>query len=230
MRGLVKLVLVLLVLAVVADRGADLYAEHTAARQIQTSQKLSATPQVSIAGFPFLTQFADQRYHLVSAQARDVKVGRGSTAVTLSRVRFTFRDVTSNRGFTRFRSPRASARATLGYAEVSRALGLRIRYAGSGRVSATKTLDVLGISLSVKISAEPRVAGRTLRFSGVRLEGPADVPTQIQQQLGALLTTPIPLTQLPFDVALRSLHAGADAITVTLAGRDLSYDLTKDRR
>src|SRR6266536_239600 len=72
-------VLVLLVLLVVLDRVAVAYAENQAAKQMQ-SQGFPAKPDVTIKGFPFLTQVANRHLNDVHITADKVKEG----PVTLS--------------------------------------------------------------------------------------------------------------------------------------------------
>jgi len=74
-------VLVLLVLLVVLDRVAVAYAENQAAQQMQ-SQGFPAKPDVTIKGFPFLTQVASRHFNDVHITANNVKEG----PVTLSLV------------------------------------------------------------------------------------------------------------------------------------------------
>ena len=74
-------VLVLLVLLVVLDRVAVAYADNQAAQQIK-SQGFPTKPNVSIEGFPFLTQVASRRLNHVHITASQVKEG----PVTLSLV------------------------------------------------------------------------------------------------------------------------------------------------
>lgn len=76
MRGLVKLLVALLVvavLAIVADRGADLYAERRAATAL--TRTLSTSPDVAIDGVPFLTQWGTGRFGAATVRADQVVIG-----------------------------------------------------------------------------------------------------------------------------------------------------------
>src|ERR1700745_2773183 len=68
------IVLVLAVLFVVLDRVAVAYAENQAAKQMQ-SQGFPAKPDVTIKGFPFLTQVAARRLNDVHITAGNVPAG-----------------------------------------------------------------------------------------------------------------------------------------------------------
>lgn len=79
----VKAVIAVLVLAAflaLGDRWALLYAERTAAEKVRDQLKLSASPEVEIDGFPFVTQILDQRLDSVSVTVPDVAADRVSLA------------------------------------------------------------------------------------------------------------------------------------------------------
>ena len=69
--------IVIIVLLVVADRGAKAYAENRMASQLQSSMDLSGKPDVSIQGFPFLTQLASRDFRTVNISASNETAGPG---------------------------------------------------------------------------------------------------------------------------------------------------------
>ena len=73
------IVLVLVALFVVLDRVTVAYAENQAAQQMQ-SQGFPTRPDVTIKGFPFLTQVAAKRLNDVHITASDVRPARSSSA------------------------------------------------------------------------------------------------------------------------------------------------------
>src|SRR5206468_7203031 len=74
---------VLLGLAIGADRIAASVAEGIAARSIQDSQHLQQQPDVHIGGFPFLTQLASAHYPDVVITGRDIPVGPSARPLNL---------------------------------------------------------------------------------------------------------------------------------------------------
>ncbi|MEU5211841.1 DUF2993 domain-containing protein [Streptomyces sp. NPDC020742] len=62
------------------DRFAVLYAQNAAAKKIKDALHLNATPEVEIAGFPFLTQVLDKRVDQVKVSIPDVAADRVSLA------------------------------------------------------------------------------------------------------------------------------------------------------
>src|SRR6476646_8831852 len=73
---LLILLLVLVGAAVAGDRIALSLAEDRAASALQTSQDLSHKPDVTVEGFPFLTQLAAGSFGEVVVSAHDVTVGK----------------------------------------------------------------------------------------------------------------------------------------------------------
>ena len=221
MRKLFWFLVVVVVLALALDRGGDYAAEHLVASNLQKAAKLSQQPDVSIAGFPFLTQFASGHYDQVTASADDVPVGDGSNATTLSRITFTFRDVTTNRDFSRFTARSGSARATLSYPELSKLVDTTVTYAGDGKVKATKKFTALGASISPSITVEPSFVDGALEFTNASLA--ADVPSRVADVLQKVFDVDVPLSDLPLNTRVKSLTAGPVGIRLALTGQDLNY-------
>ncbi|MEP6814602.1 MAG: DUF2993 domain-containing protein [Marmoricola sp.] len=220
---LLGFVVVLAVLLVVVDRVAVFAAERVAADRLQSSQGLAATPDVAIAGFPFLNQFAAGRYEHVSATAKDVRLGSSTDALTLSRVRLDFRTVTTSKDFSRFHARSATAHATVDYAELSRRLGVKVRYAGAGRVKASKTFTVLGQKINPTISVKPTVANDVLSFTGSSTNGLQGAPRAVTDSLQGIFGTDVSLKGIPFDVKVTSLRVDRRGLELALSGKNLSY-------
>ena len=75
MRKLIIFVVVVVVLLIAADRIGDVVAERVTADTLQSSQHLQQRPDVSIDGFPFLTQFATGHYQHVLIRTQDLRIG-----------------------------------------------------------------------------------------------------------------------------------------------------------
>ncbi|SNS39542.1 LmeA family phospholipid-binding protein [Rhodococcoides kyotonense] len=72
MRKLIIGLVSLLAVALVVDFGAAAYSEYRVSRAIREGGDLPSDPQVTIHGFPFLTQAVDGRYQNVEIRAQDV--------------------------------------------------------------------------------------------------------------------------------------------------------------
>jgi hypothetical protein len=140
-----------------ADRWALLYAEQRAAEVLKARLKLTAAPEVEIAGFPFLTQLADGRLHSVRVTVPDVAADR----VTLAKVTATAHDVRLDApdGPTSVRGagiPRLDGDVLLSFADLNRELGAsQVTFTGRGhdRVLARGTFPVAGHDLRLRADA-----------------------------------------------------------------------------
>ncbi|MFF0735370.1 DUF2993 domain-containing protein [Streptomyces chartreusis] len=169
-------ILVVAAFLTLADRWALLYAERRAADTLKTRLKLTAAPEVEIAGFPFLTQLADERLDSVKVTVPDVAADR----ISLAQVTATAKDVrldtdgpASVRGAD---VPRLEGDVLLSFADLNRELGAsQVTFTGEGRdrVRARGTLPVAGHDL--RLRAEARIVrngdrGIATHIGGMRLD------------------------------------------------------------
>ncbi|OLZ69051.1 hypothetical protein AV521_19585 [Streptomyces sp. IMTB 2501] len=155
-------VLTLVCLVVLADRWALLYAEHKASQRIKDSMHLAAAPEVSIGGFPFLTQVAAGRLDSVRITVPDIPAHR----VTLTQVTATADDIRiDGDGPTSVRGAlvrQVHGQVLLSFADMNRELGasqVAFTAQGPGRVQAQGTLRIGGRALSVRADAQIRREG-----------------------------------------------------------------------
>src|SRR5690349_3364359 len=101
MRRFLVLIVILVLLLLVADRAAWWFAERTIAQEIQNTENLSQPPDVSVAGFPFLTQALKGRYQQIDAELKEPAVQDGLTIdalkIRLSGVRVSTGDLIHRR-------------------------------------------------------------------------------------------------------------------------------------
>ncbi|MGP3953189.1 LmeA family phospholipid-binding protein [Streptomyces sp. 7N604] len=175
-------VLVAAALLTVADRWAVLYAEQRAQAKLKDSLHLAAEPEVTIHGFPFLTQMADKRLDRVDVAIPDVAADR----VSLAKVEATAEDVrlsgslpASIRGAL---IGRMRGDVLLSFDDLNRELGssqVKFTDMGHNSVLAVGKLPVAGHELRMRAEAHiRRVGGRGIEtdIAGMRLDV-ADVAT-----------------------------------------------------
>jgi hypothetical protein len=68
---------VIVLVLVLGDRAANAYTEDRMASQVQSSLSLSGKPDVTIQGFPFLTQLAARTFNTVDVKASNETAGPG---------------------------------------------------------------------------------------------------------------------------------------------------------
>jgi hypothetical protein len=202
MRRAVIALVVVIGLLVVADRVAVVAADHVVATRIQTDQHLSVRPDVSIHGFPFLTQALAGRYGRVTLTVHDLhdtQVRVHTLSVDLHGVHVPLGAVMSQHLST-VPVDRASATIELTYADLNSFL-------------AAKHLAVAkGAGDDIRVSGTATVLGRTVHASGtgrVAVRG-----SDLVVAVGNGLDVTIPLSGLPFRIALVDAKATNRGIVV----------------
>jgi hypothetical protein len=216
-------VVVLVVLLLVADRVGDYVAERAAAETIKNSQHLEGAPDVDIAGFPFLTQLAAGDFDEITIDADDLPVGTDARRLDLAHLKVILHGVTVPRDFSSVHADSADAAARIAYDELGRTLGVRITYAGGGRIRASTSVTALGRTVSGSITARPQLRGSALGFGNPTIDGAGELAAPLTRALNQVFDLEIPLSDVPFRIRVQSLTTGPDGIVIALSGRDLNY-------
>ena len=199
MRRLLWVLITLAVVLVVGDRVAVVEADHQVATRIAREQGLVARPDVSIGGFPFLTQAVAGHYDDVKLTLHDLR--RGPVVVTRLTARLSGVHVPLSEVLTRHvgRVPvdRATAQVFVDWSDVNRWLGdrhLRVGPAPDGRIRVTATAQIAGQTVGGSATGRLSVTRSAVVVSA---GGPFDLQ--------------IPLPGLPFRIRFitaRSTQAG----------------------
>ena len=219
MRRLAVVLVVLAGLLAVADRVAATVAARAVADQVQASAALSSPPDVSIGGFPFLTQAFGGRYDSVSVVAVDVDAGEltiGRLDATLTGVSVPLSDVLSG---SVTEVPVASVRATalVGYDELSRRSGdRRLTVVPSGdRLRVTGSASVLGQTVTASALSSVRVEGGALVVTAESYSvGGAAASAAVTRALGGRLDLRIPVTGLPYGLQVSGVRVTPAGVEV----------------
>jgi LmeA-like phospholipid-binding len=206
------IVLVLAVLFVVLDRVAVAYAENQAAKQMQ-SQGFPAKPDVTIKGFPFLTQVAARRLNDVHITASDVPAGP---------VKFSFAadatDVLLNPGFQSGTISHVTGTGVIPFSSVSSALGA----GGSGLTISSAGGNNVKVSLNI--------AGFDVSMTGsVEQTGPNTLKVHLNQPSGIPVSLPIPtdftihIPTLPLHLTIQSVRVTSQGVVVHATGSDIKF-------
>jgi hypothetical protein len=203
-------------LFVIVDRVAVRYADNQFATQIQ-KQGFSSKPDVSIEGFPFLTQVAARNFDNVHITATDEKTG----PVTIDNINATLKGIKLNSGFNSGTVSSVDGTGLITFGSLAKA--------GSS-VAGVANLKIAMINSHVaKITAT--VAGlftgsgkaeitRTGNKIHVRLISAGGIPTSL---LGGLGNFTIPLPSLPMGMTLKSITLTAAGVLVHITGRNLPF-------
>lgn len=214
------LVLLLVLVAVAADRVAVAVVDRAIATRLAAAGGLSAQPQVDVRGFPFLTQAVRGRYDDVAVQATGVPAGAlrlQSFSARLQGVAVPLGTALSG-SVTAVPVDRIDATALVGYAELSARVadrGLSVTAAPDGLVRVTGRVTVLGRALEASALSRPRLQGAQIVVTAERFEvGSTAADAVLSRALGSRLDFRLTLGALPFGLRLTSLAAGPDGVTL----------------
>ena len=218
MRALLVVLALLLGLALVADRVAVGVAEDRVADAIAERGDLSGTPDVSIQGWPFLTQALGGTYEDVRIRldAGDLGEPEGTAAdVRLRGVRLPLRDVLGG-SVTQIPVDRIDGTVTLSYELLSRELGTDTTLVPEGDgLRLTTTVEVLGYEVPLTAVGTVRLDGQDLvvDVAGAEVAG-VDVPGFVVDAATDALDLRYPI-DLPFGLELTGIAPGDGGVRVT---------------
>lgn len=220
MRKLLGTLLVLLTLLLAVDRGGDLIAEQASAASLQESQGLANRPEVSIGGFPFLTQVATREFDEIDVVATDIALDGG---LTLNRLRVVLAEVVTSRDFDSFQVARARATAVVGYDELGDLLGIDLAFDSQGELRASRTFEVLGETVSPTITVRPEIVDGALGFGEPTVNSLGAAGAVLTEILNEIFGTTVPLQGIPFDITLDDVRVEPRGVVLVLTGADLEY-------
>ena len=218
---------VLLGLLIAADRIALVVAEGQLASHIQSSQKLSQKPDVTIDGFPFLTQVASRDFPHATVDIHGLTATNG---LVISDLHADLHGVHVNSGFNSATVDTLAATAQMSYADIAKALASQMTVGGvqvgtiklsdAGNDQVTAAYEVLGVSVSATVDV--KVTGvNTLEFKSVSIKTP----------VSALFTPPnfdvsYNLGALPFAMKLTALSFTPSAVDISATGTNVDLSQT----
>ncbi|MFY1696252.1 MULTISPECIES: DUF2993 domain-containing protein [unclassified Solwaraspora] len=230
------LLVILGIALVVADRVAVAYAERAVTDQIRqqiAAQNIeSSEPDVSIGGFPFLTQVLAGDYRSISIVLRDVSAPVNGNSVRLPTLDVDARGVqasldTLRTGQGEVVAETVQGEATVAYGSVVTLIdqpGVELSER-DGQLAVTAPVEILGQQVVLTGTADLEVAdGQVLlRFANLDAEGlPGDdaargfVDAYAQQ-----LSIAVPLPELPFQLDLQQVHVTPAGLVVTATAQDV---------
>jgi hypothetical protein len=205
--------LVIVLVLVGGDRAAKAYAEDRMASQVQSSLALSGKPNVTIQGFPFLTQAAARTFNTVDVNASNETAGPGgqleiaSLTATLHGMHIHGTNSATVDQFT------ASALVTFTALAHAGGIPQGITLAPAGPNQLKATVDILGFSsdATAKVTqvGDDKINVKITDFGGV----PADV-------LGSLTDFTFSIPKLPPGVKIQSISVTQQGLRVTATGQN----------
>jgi hypothetical protein len=227
LRNTIIVVLALIVLFIVADRGAVLYAQNQVAQQFKEQGGFEGTPSVSIKGFPFLTQVIAHNIHEITITSDKIKAG----PVTITNLDANITDVKLNGGFTAGTIGHLDGKALIPFSGLTNALGsalggaggglgdllgsgVTIKSAGHNTIKASFDLTIISGSATLKVTREP---GNKIHIHLLSSHG---LPSEITDQLKDL-TVPIPA--LPLGMQIQRIQVNGAGISIHVIGNNVKF-------
>jgi hypothetical protein len=223
-RALLVLLLLLVGLAVVADRVGVGIAEDRVAEAIADRGGLSGEPDVEIMGFPFLTQALGGEYEQVrvSLTAADLDQPEGTRAdVSLRGVEVPLADVLSG-SVQQVPVARIDGTATLSYDLLSEELGPGSTLQPEGdRLRIDRTVEIAGRRLALTAVGTVSLEGGDLVVDVDTASGAGvDVPEFLVDRASDALDLRYALPDLPFGLQLTGVAPARDGVDVTVEATD----------
>ncbi|MDX3382821.1 DUF2993 domain-containing protein [Streptomyces niveiscabiei] len=241
MRGLRILLIVVVVLGglfVLADRLAVNFAEGEAADKLRTTEGLAATPDVSIKGFPFLTQALGGQLDDVEVGIKqyDAATGTSSGSIRIDDLKASMKGVDFDSSFSSATATSATGTASISYAELLKAAKseptrvmdgveaevVGLSDGGNGKIKVAVEATVLGTKLPqpVYVLSSVTVDGDTVRvhaddmpsFGGVEApENEARKITDFEQKI----------EDLPGGIQLDKVTPAQSGVEITVKGSNV---------
>jgi hypothetical protein len=234
MRAVLIFVVLLVVLLAILDQVAVRVVESQLATRAQRSEGLAVRPDVSIGGFPFLTQVVAGRYRDVDVVVDDYTqagVRVDQVRAELAGVRLPLSDVV--RGHVEsVPVDRVHAEVDLTFDDVNAYLasqGLTARVQAEGDVVRVRgTVAFLGMNYPVSGTTEIGVLADAVTFTPREISAAVGLllPPGLREMAIGLLTVKVPVTGLPFNMALSSAVVHPDHVTFAAAGNNVVLDAT----
>lgn len=227
MRALRILLIVTVVLGglfVLADRLAVHFAEGEAADKLKSTENLATTPDVSIKGFPFLTQMASGSLDDVEVGIKDYQADTGTKGGTIriDDLKATMKGVEFSGDYSSATADSASGSATIAYDQLLNAMKdepvdlplgytgkvTSLSYGGAGKVKAT----VVVAGVPVPVLGTVTTQGNTVRVRADGLPRFADRAIDVSE---------VKIGDLPGGVQLDKVEAQQDGVQITVKGSDV---------
>ncbi|MCZ9342014.1 DUF2993 domain-containing protein [Streptomyces sp. TRM76130] len=241
MRALRILLIVVVVLGglfVAADRLAVSFAEDEVAEKLKAQEDLTATPAVSINGFPFLTQ-------VVGGELDDVEVtmdeyaataGGGTEQVRIDDLRAHMLGVEFSGDYSSATAATVSGTATVSYDELLKAAGsepvqiapgvtagiVGLSDGGDGKIDVAVEATVLGTELPepIHVLSSVTVDGDKVGVTADDLPSFGEVDLS-DSQIRQITDFQQVIDELPGGIRLDKVEAAEDGVEISVTGSDV---------
>lgn len=229
LRVLLVIVVILGGLFVAADRIAVNFAEDKAADKIRSSQGLDRTPEVSITGFPFLTQVAGRSLDQVDARIDGLNATAEGHTLRIQELSAQFHDVKLTSDYTSIeRAASATGEARISYADLTTASGKNVKVSyggeknGKSQVKISPNLPNLPMLNSLEVTGSVSIVnGDTVRLRADTLPALCSQLSACRNQVRAQTDHEWKLNRLPGGLKLDKVVSTREGISISASGKDV---------
>ncbi|MHC3469058.1 LmeA family phospholipid-binding protein [Streptomyces sp. 7R007] len=242
MRALRILLIVVVILGglfVIADRVAVHLAQNEAADKIRTTEGLDSTPDVSIKGFPFLTQVASGELDDVQVGIKDydADTGAGSSGgpktIRIDDLKADMKGVSFSGDYSSATAAHATGTALVSYDELVKAAkseptrifpGVHAQVVGlsdggNGKIKVEIKVTVAGASQTYPVLSSVTVEGDTVQVHADSL--PRLVVDLAESRIRTITDFQQTIDQLPGGIKLDSVRAAQDGVEIKVKGSNV---------
>lgn len=241
LRILLILVVVLGGLFVIADRVAVHFAESEAADKVKTTENLATTPDVSIKGFPFLTQAASGELDDVEIGIKDYEADTGTgtsgnggpKTIRIDDLKADMKGVKFSGDYSSATAATATGTATIAYDELLKAAkseptriipGVNAQVVGlsdggNGKIKVDVKVSAAGATQTYPVLSSVTVDGDTVKVHADNL--PKLVVDLADSRIRSITDFQQAIHQLPGGVKLDSVQAAQNGVEITVKGSNV---------
>jgi hypothetical protein len=236
LRSLVIAAVVLVGLAIGADRVANHVAEGRIAAVLQSDAHLAHKPTVTVHGFPFLTQAVGGTYDRIEVKASDLfdsVTGLHGSTGSVSTVNFDGVHLPVSKALSgdvdEIRVDRVTGSAVVAFSDVEKASGVPGLRIGAvvgqpDQARLSESVDVAGVSATAEVTARVSVVGNGVKLEPVDVSLPAGVslPAAVLDQVRSRAGFTVTVPGLPRGVRLTGVSVGPAGVTVAVRADDIT--------
>ncbi len=230
MRKLVIGLIVLVGLVIAADRIGLHVAQDQIAKNIASQGEMDHRPQVSIKGFPFLTQALRGKYSEIDVNVGDVTqygVRLKDSQVTLKGVHAPISDAVHGDA-SKIVADTATSVATVGYDEVDKAAPKGMTVVAKGKaLQVHGPVTFLGLSRTVTATVAVTPAGRSVRVLPQTVKtGGTTIPVALIQQAFSFT---VPVRGLPLGAKITNVSVQSNGLRVGTTAENIKLSTLNER-
>lgn len=234
LRRLLITLVILVALVALGDRVANALAERRIATEVANTAAENGAysdqrPDVTIHGWPFLTQAWSGEFEQIDITLQDV----GSNGLVFPSLELVAHEVDadwrelSNGGDAVARTLDVSGSVSVDSIEalLAEETGFDLEINEDGTASLTGSQELMGVNVDLQASGQIEMGDGTLRFTPDAIESlTQDLPAQAQPLVEAALdefASSVELPELPYGIQLREITFDGDVVTVSGDAEDV---------